>query len=172
MPAAAPGPPGISRLHALALATYARLPRPLRIRAVRLLSPSHTVGALCLLENGDRLLMLRQRHRSGWTLPGGLLNRGETAARAVCREVAEETGLRIEVGLPFAVVVEPGSRRVDVLFRIPVAEGIRVHPRGEAVQANWLRPDELDEVDEPTAQALQAYARLGAPDPHEGRLLG
>lgn len=158
-------------MYALALATYARMPRTVRVRAVRVLAPNHTVGALCFLEHGDELLMLQQRHRTGWTLPGGLLNRGETAAQAVCREVAEETGLRIEVGLPFACVVEPHSRRVDVLFRVPVPQRIEVLPSGEAVLAQWLRPELLDLVDEPTAQALGARVRSQAPDAHEGRLL-
>lgn len=163
---------GISRPHALALAAYARLPRPVRVRAVRAIAPNHTVGALCLIEHGPRILFLQQRHRSGWTLPGGLLNRGETAARAVCREVAEETGLQIEVNLPFAVVVEPRSRRVDVLFRVPAGSAVEVAPRGEAVHAAWLRPDELDDTDEPTAQALGSYARWRRGGAHEGRLIG
>jgi ADP-ribose pyrophosphatase YjhB (NUDIX family) len=167
-----PADRGISRPHALALAAYARLPRPLRVRAVRAIAPSHTVGALCLIEHADRILVLQQRHRTGWTLPGGLLNRGETAAGAVCREVAEETGLRIEVELPFAVVVEPRSRRVDVLFRVQAGHAPDIAPRGEAVHAAWLRPDELDDTDEPTAQALGSYARWHAGGAHEGRLLG
>ena len=93
----------------MALTLYRRLPRPLRLFVIRRVAPGHTVGALCLIEHEGRLLMLDQLHRKGWTLPGGLLNRGEDAATAVTREVAEETGLRVEVTLPFAIVVEPSS---------------------------------------------------------------
>lgn len=40
-----------------------------------------------------------------WSLPGGKLEAGETLAQAVAREVAEETGVVIEVG-PLACVAE------------------------------------------------------------------
>src|ERR687890_1668353 len=100
----------ITAPYALALRVYAKLPRFLRLFIIRRVAPAHTVGALCFVEHEGRVLMLRQRHRRGWTLPGGLVNRGEGAARAVEREVAEETGLRISVGQPFATVVEPRAR--------------------------------------------------------------
>src|SRR5512142_1362010 len=95
--------PGTARRWALA--GFRRMPRGMRIRLVRTVAPSHTLGAVCLIENEGRLLVLRQRHRPGWTLPGGLVNRGETAAEAARREVREETGLRVEIDLPIGTVV-------------------------------------------------------------------
>jgi 8-oxo-dGTP pyrophosphatase MutT (NUDIX family) len=172
-----PDRPAISRTHATALAAYARLPRFLRIWLVRRIAPGHTVGALALIEHSGRLLMLRQRHRTGWTFPGGLLNRGEDAATAVVREVLEETGLRIEVRLPFTVVVEPSSRRVDVLFWVPADQGSGPAPdveaAGEALSAGWLPPDDdVEAFDEPTTRALAEFRRFRGGDPHAGRLLG
>src|SRR3569623_3774830 len=112
---------GRSTVRRLALRTFRALPRPLRILAVRIIAPGHTVGALCFLERDDgRVLLLRQHHRDGLTLPGGLLNRGEDPARALVREVLEEPGLAVEVDMPFATRVAPRSRRVDVLFHVPV----------------------------------------------------
>ncbi|HYJ76232.1 MAG TPA: NUDIX domain-containing protein, partial [Kineosporiaceae bacterium] len=111
---------GVGPVHRLALRTFRAMPRPLRVLAIRWIAPSHTVGALCFLEQDGRVLLLQQHHREGWTLPGGLLNRGEDAGRAVVREVREETGLDVEVGLPFATLVAPSSRRVDILFHVEV----------------------------------------------------
>lgn len=167
----------VNRPYALALSVYRRLPAPLRVWIVRRVAPAHTVGALCLLEHDGRLLMLGQRHRRGWTFPGGLLNRGEDAATAVVREVAEETGLRVEVGLPFATVVDPGPRRVDVLFWVRAGSTPRVQAAGEALRAQWVSPEELGEVDVPTEHTLAAWLRFRAPggetgDAHAGRLLG
>jgi ADP-ribose pyrophosphatase YjhB (NUDIX family) len=156
----------------LAQSTFRRLPRQLRIGLVRTLSPSHTLGALCFIEHDGHILVLRQRHRRGWTLPGGLTAKGETAAQTAVREVAEETGLRVEVRQPFAVVVEPSTRRIDILFHVPLDHRPEVRASGEALQGQWLRPEDCGEVDVATRQAFSAYAGIGDPGLHRGRLLG
>ena len=165
---------GIGTARRLALRTFRALPRPLRILAVRIIAPGHTVGALCFLERDDgRVLLLRQYHRDGLTLPGGLLNRGEDPARAVVREVREETGLLVEVDMPFATLVAPGSRRVDVLFHVPVRGEVPVRVDGEAIHAEWRALAEAGEFDEPTAMSFAAFERWRAMGPglHRGRVL-
>ena len=162
--------------YALALSTYRRLPRFLRLFIIRMVAPGHTVGALCLIEHDGRLLMLGQRHRRGWTFPGGLINRGEDAAAAGVREVAEETGLHVEGGLPFATVVDPGPRRVDILYWVESTSAPVIEAAGEAVSAQWVRPADVGEVDIPTAQTLAEWARFeGGPArgvAHRGTVLG
>jgi 8-oxo-dGTP pyrophosphatase MutT (NUDIX family) len=147
------------------------MPSSLRVRLVHVIAPSFTVGAICLIEHEGRLLLLRQRHRLGWTLPGGLLNRRESAERAVCREVQEETGLLIEVGLPLGVVVEPRSRRVDVVFHVQVDDEPATTAGSEAFRATWLHPDRAGNVDEPTAQAFALLNRTRQPGARAGRVL-
>ena len=93
--------------------------------------------------------MLRQPHRVGWSLPGGLLDRGESAAVAVVREVREELGLTIEVGRPVTVVVDSPLRRVDVIFGSRVDGEVSEKVGGEATTARWLRPQDVDEMDAP-----------------------
>jgi ADP-ribose pyrophosphatase YjhB (NUDIX family) len=151
---------------------YRRLPTFLRIWIVRRVAPGHTVGALCLIEHDGRLLMLGQRHRRGWTFPGGLLNRGEDAGTAVVREVAEETGLRVEVGLPFATVVDPRPRRVDILYWVQADRAYPVNAAGEALTAEWVDPAELTDVDVPTAHTLAEWARFRAGVAHRGTVHG
>jgi len=170
-PAPPPRPRRGSGPRRWALAGFARLPKRARLWLVRLIAPSHYVGALCLIEHDGRLLMLRQSHRWGWTLPGGLLNRGEAPQAAARREVAEETGLDVEVGLPFAVVVDTPTRRVDVLFWVPADHRPGVVAASEAVEAAWLTPEEAGAVDEPTAQALRTFERSRQPGARAGRLL-
>jgi ADP-ribose pyrophosphatase YjhB (NUDIX family) len=165
-----PGRPGLLRRGALT--TYGRLPRRLRLAVLHALAPSHTVGALCLVEHEGRLLMLRQHHRQGWTLPGGLVDRGEDAEQAVVRELGEETGLTVEVGLPFGVVVDPKSRRVDVLFHVPVERRPALTVSSEATEARWLTRAEAGTVDEPTAQAFAMFDRTRGRDVYVGRIVG
>lgn len=173
--AAAGGTAGVgsvrTQVHHWALSTFRRLPRRIRLRLVRTFAPSYTIGALCLIEHEGRLLLLRQRHRHGWTLPGGLVDRGETAEQAVCREVLEETGLVVEVGTAIGVVVEPLSRWVDVLFHIPVDEPPEVRPASEAVRAVWLAPELAGPVDDSTRHAFAMFARTRAEGASAGRLI-
>lgn len=155
----------------LALALFARLPGPVRRVLVRAGTPGHTVGAVCALEHGGRLLMLRQLHRPGWSLPGGLLGRGETAAVALRRELVEEIGLEVEVGLPIATQVVPGVRRVDVLYRIRLQERPAVRLGGEAVSHEWLLPEEVTELDVPTKQILAMLEQATRAGAHDGHLV-
>ena len=69
--------------------------------------PVPAVGAICFDADARVLLVRRGREpgRGLWTVPGGRIETGETAAAACAREVAEETGLEVEV-LRLAEVVE------------------------------------------------------------------
>ena len=61
--------------------------------------PAHPlVGVGALIFEGDSILMAQRGKeplRGLWSLPGGLVETGESLESAVCREVREETGLRV-----------------------------------------------------------------------------
>ena len=57
------------------------------------------VGAV-VFDDVGRLLLIRRANEPGrgrWSVPGGRVEAGETDHHAVIREVAEETGLAIEI---------------------------------------------------------------------------
>ncbi len=165
-------PPIRSRpVYLTALRVFRRLPAPVRRAAVRAGTPGFTVGAVCLLERDGLLLMLRQPHRVGWSLPGGLLDRGESAADAVQRELVEEIGVRVRVGRPVTVVVDAPLRRVDVVYRVEVSGELGERAGGEATTARWLDPDGVTEVDGPTRQILAAARDVRDPGGYAGRVL-
>lgn len=146
-----------------ALVGFRKIPGPLKRSLVRAGTPSFTAGAVCLIEHEGAVLMLWQPHRTGWSLPGGLLGHGEEPAAAVTREVAEEVGLAITPGDPLAVGVHASTQQIDVIYRVRVAERPDVALATEARKAQWVRPEELDELDRETRRILDLVAHADEP---------
>lgn len=159
----------IDRLHLSLLRLYQRMPRWLRRRLVRTVSPSYTVGAMCFIERPDgHLLLVRHVYRHAWGVPGGLVKRGEETADGARREVLEEVGLAIElIGEP-RVVVEPAPQRVDVIYRArPTAEADpeAVAPGSpEIAEVRWFPRHALPDLQHETVAALVALARATGDD--------
>ncbi len=152
-------------------------PRPSHA-IIRLVTPTYSVGAIAIIEHDGRVLALRQTHRRGMSLPGGLVDRGEQPHEAVVREVREETGLRIESGDVFATVFDADMQHLDVIFRVPCDREPRVTPASEATGYAWLDPSQWDsfdsdwgDLDTPTARILQTV-RAAREKRRPGRVLG
>lgn len=83
------------------------------------------VGAIAVRDGA--LLLIRRGHapsRGRWSLPGGRVEPGETAREALVREMAEETGLVVEVGDLVGEVTRPGPNGVTYRiqdFRVTLA---------------------------------------------------
>jgi ADP-ribose pyrophosphatase YjhB (NUDIX family) len=75
------------------------------------MTPIVAVGAFVFDREGRVLLVERAKPPGEglWTVPGGRLERNETLAQAVAREVREETGLIVEVGALACVVERMGD---------------------------------------------------------------
>ena len=153
------------------LLAFRRMPAPVRRGLVRAVTPGFTVGAVCAIEHEGAVLFLRQPHRVGWSLPGGLLDHGERPDAGVQREVREETALEVEVGLPVTVQVNADVRRVDVIYRIEVTSRPEVRVGGEAKDFRWLPPSALDEADAPTREIIDVLARAGQAAAYAGRVI-
>lgn len=56
--------------------------------------------SICFIKDGDRVLFLKRQYNkpegNTWGIPGGKLDPGETAKKAVIREVSEETGIELD----------------------------------------------------------------------------
>lgn len=152
-----------------ALLAFRALPGPLSRAAVRVGTPNYTVGAVVAIEHEGSVLVLGQPHRRGWSLPGGLVDHGETPAEAVTREVREETGLDIDPGDHVAVGVHPQTQSVDIIFRVLVPERPEVRLSAEARRSQWCRLEELRDVDRETRQIVE-LVQGGDRDRRLGRL--
>lgn len=105
------------------------------------------VGAVVL--DGDRILLVQRGHEPGlhlWSVPGGRVEDGESDAEALVREVAEETGLVVEVGALLGEVRRPGAT-ADVVYVIRDYEvrvlGGQARAGDDAADLHWVRLDDV-----------------------------
>ena len=62
---------------------------------------------------GKRVLLVHRPRYDDWSFPKGKLDPGEHVTAAAVREVAEETGLHVRLGVPLSPPALPGHRRPD-----------------------------------------------------------
>jgi 8-oxo-dGTP pyrophosphatase MutT (NUDIX family) len=140
----------------LGLRAFRLLPTKVAWPVIRLTAPTYTVGAIALVEYDGKLLALRQLHRRGVSLPGGLVEKGEHPATSVTREVLEETGIRIDPGDVVATTFETKLRHIDVLFRVLCETEPAIRVASEATSYQWLPLDDWTDIDKATARILHA----------------
>jgi ADP-ribose pyrophosphatase YjhB (NUDIX family) len=117
--------------------------------------PEHpVVGVGAVIVRDGRALIVKRAHepRKGeWSLPGGLVDLGESLTEAVRREVKEETGLDVVVG-PIVETFDRVHRDADgrVRYHFVIIDYLCWASRGEAVAGSdaeavtWVGADEID----------------------------
>ena len=101
------------------------------------------VGVGAVVWDGRRVLLVRRGQppaQGSWSLPGGLIDVGETAEAAVRREVREECGIEVEVG-PVLGIFEPIVRDADQLSISAIASKVR--DLAARAKQKKLRPEEM-----------------------------
>ncbi|MGQ0467047.1 MAG: NUDIX hydrolase [Sporichthyaceae bacterium] len=122
------------------------------------------VGAV-VHDDAHRLLVIRRANPPGaglWSIPGGRVEPGESDVEAVDREVLEETGLRVMVGMFVGSVVLPGLDGVqyDVRDYACAVVGGRLQAGCDASDARWVDREELFALDT-TPQLVDTLERWG-----------
>jgi ADP-ribose pyrophosphatase YjhB (NUDIX family) len=129
------------------------------------------VGAIILRR--DRVLLV-QRGRAPlkglWSLPGGVLETGETLEAGIIREVREETGLLIRPLRIFEVFerINRDTRGrteyhyvlIDYICRVA---GGSLQPADDAARVEWVRPEDLARysITEGTTEVILRAFRRG-----------
>lgn len=101
------------------------------------------VAALVFIQQGETLLLVKQDYGLGyWSLPGGVMEAGESIDQAAMREVKEETGLEIRLGRLIGVYSMAGEGALALTFEGSVAGG-ELRADGEICQAEYFPMDRL-----------------------------
>jgi len=110
------------------------------------------VGAVII--DGNRVLLVRRANpplQGEWSIPGGLVETGETTRDSIVREVLEETALHVEVAAlveVFERILRDGESRVQyhyVLldYRCRVING-QAQAGSDVSEVRWATLDELE----------------------------
>jgi 8-oxo-dGTP diphosphatase len=128
------------------------------------------VGVGGVVIHRNRALLIRRGSeplKGEWSIPGGLIEVGESLTDAVQRELKEETGLDIE---PLGIIeifdrIFRRGRRVQYHFVIVdyvcCLKGGRLRPASDVLDARWVRREDLGKYHltrKATSVALKSFA--------------
>ncbi|MGW7078911.1 NUDIX hydrolase [Streptomyces sp. NPDC054866] len=104
--------------------------------------PLHSVSVAGVVVREDgRVLVIRRADNGQWEPPGGVLERDEAIEDGVCREVYEETGIKVRVERLTGVYKNMTAGVVAMVFRCR-PEGGHEQLSDESTAVTWLSPDE------------------------------
>ena len=126
-----------------------------------------------LIFQGEQVLLVqrgREPLKGQWSLPGGVVETGETLASAIIREVKEETGLDVvprEVAVVFERIMndsagQPEYHYVLVDYVCEVTGG-RLCAGDDSASAEWIALDRLHSLPmtEGTVGVIERYRQQG-----------
>ena len=106
-------------------------------------TPHHSVSVAGIVVRGDgRILAIQRRDTSQWEPPGGILELDETFEDGVRREVAEETGVTVEVERLTGAYKNLTRGIVALVFRCTPIAGTPA-PTDESQHVRWLSIDDV-----------------------------
>lgn len=129
------------------------------------MSRRHSVSVSAVItDDHDRVLVIQRRDDGAWQLPGGILELGETIEAGMCREVAEETGLTVELVRLTGVYKNMSLGVVALVFRARLVDGTP-RPTEESAAVGWWTTERVAaEMDETFAvRVLDAFRQDSAP---------
>lgn len=119
-------------------------------------------GASGLIVQDGKVLLIRrgkEPYKDHWSLPGGGVERGERIRETVKREVLEETGLEVDVGLVAGYreeIIGPDEHYLVIAFHCTVTGG-NLRAGDDAAECAFMDPKDLSGV--LTTPALEDVVR-------------
>lgn len=117
-------------------------------------NPAISCGAVVYKKDQDKTLVLLVQQSgsiSGWGIPKGHMEPGETYIKTAIREVKEETGIDIKVltRLPHVMIKRKNYKKIVVPYLAIQLKDVPPrcdHEMSEVVRAEWFDIDSLPEI--------------------------
>lgn len=135
----------------------------LRMAYWRIAAPT-VLGVRALIVNEGQVMLVRHTYLPGWYLPGGKVERGETAYQALCREVREECSLEVVRARLLAIYSNRDSNPNDHVALFLVEEFRSLDYKGwhryEIAEYGFFDLNRLPkEASKSTLRRLEEYSR-------------
>ncbi|GGN94284.1 NUDIX domain-containing protein [Nocardia rhizosphaerihabitans] len=135
-------------------------------------------ASVLVTDSASRILMQRRGDSGNWSLPGGVMEIGETLEQCAVRETKEETGLDIEITGLLGIytdpdhVIEYGDGEVRQEFAVTYlgrVVGGEVSVSSESTEVRFVGVDELADLPvHPTVRLRVAHFEDGRAAPYLG----
>ena len=128
-------------------------------------------------DDAERLLLIHKIDNDYWALPGGAMEIGESIADAAASEVAEETGLTVELTGVVGIYTDPGHmmayddgevrQEFSVCFHGRVLSGEPREDGSETKEVRWVEPADVAGLSiHPSMRRRIDDALTGRTEPH------
>lgn len=117
-----------------------------------------------VLDDEDRVLLIRRTDNGLWAIPGGAQDFGEYIAETAVRETREEAGIDIEVTGIVGIYSNPNHvvaysdgevrQQFSICFRARYTGGVPT-PSSESSEVYWVPPEELEDLPMHTSMRLR-----------------
>ncbi|MEX2721655.1 MAG: NUDIX hydrolase [Candidatus Wukongarchaeota archaeon] len=115
------------------------------------------VGVSALVIRKDKVLLVRrgkEPDRGRWSIPGGVIETGETIENALKREVFEECGVKIRVKQLLDVVEKiffdsQGKAEFHYILLSYLADYLEgdIHPASDVLEVKWVGKEDIEKLD-------------------------
>lgn len=123
-------------------------------------------ASVVLCDELGRVLVVKANYKKYWSLPGGIVDAGETPRQTAIRETAEEVGLQLSVDqLVFHMIVHRQSKRAHTyqfIFKYNVRASIfdTIQLDGKEIDAyEVVSPEQILANESKYSQTLVGWAR-------------
>lgn len=128
--------------------------------------PKRFSSAVLLCETQDsKALVVKSHYKPYWTLPGGVVDPGETPRQGAIRETHEEVGIVVSPGaVEFVAVIDRRSEVAEsyqFIFRTVLTEEARqsvILQAAEVQDYDFVTKAQVKGMDRPYAKALEHWA--------------
>ena len=133
------------------------------------LSRPMTLGVRALVfDEAGRVGLVRHTYKRGWHLPGGGVERGETAEVSLMRECREELGADPLQTMLVGVFRNPTFAGDHILlYQVPAWRACETDSEGEIAEIGWFDPHDLPGDVTPATRRRLAEWRDGRPPPED-----